>query len=246
MSCGHWRPTPKTTPKTHRMLQDVLDQVCVHLSLPLWGKLSSTNKEVKKALDTPLYWEGRYGGLKRSIIDGKARLALYRSVDCHCISGILGDRKLSGQYMISLPVERGVDTKMFMRQLVEELKFLNHDFLPHMAQRVGETQIQVRLPTSPAPLNFRLAGDLRVVPFFFRDQTGEEGIFSTVENMICDLLQSVLEDYDDETRQTLDEIVEELEPDWDSLCAPLDGFCPDCGREFEDDGMGGITIVSHL
>ena len=241
MSCGHWQSYTKIH---SRMLQDVLNQVCVHLSLPAWGKLSRTNKKVKAALDTPLYWEGRYGGLKHSIIEGSGRLALYRSVDCHCIAGIWGDRKLTGQYMISLPVVRGVETPMFMRQLVEELKFLNHDFLPHMAQRVGESQIQVRLPTCPAPLGFHLAGHLRIVPFFFRDQTGDS--MTTMENMICDLLQSVLEDSDDETRQTLDEIVEELEPDCVPLCAPPGGFCPDCGREFEDDGMGGITIVSHL
>ena len=88
-----------------------------------------------------------------------------------------------------------------------------------------------------------LAGQIRVAPVFFEGDAVNE---KDVENSIYDLIDSVFQDETNHSRRALEEVVEELQPDETQPQAPEGGSCPDCGREFDDDGFGNVIIVGQL
>ena len=227
------------------MLVTVLDQVCEHLDLPGWNKLVRTSKRVMRALDTPLYWDGRFGLFKGDITEKRGHLAMYRSNVCHCIEGPFPPKPLNCVYGISLPIKTNVSTKMFVRHMAEEIRYLNHEFLPQLSSNsYCESQVIVRMEKSCDPDGFVFAGQIRVAPVFFEGDPNNE---EEIEKYIYDMIDSVFQDETNDSRRALEEVVEELQPDAETQPqAPEGGFCPDCGREFDDDGFGNLILVGHL
>lgn len=228
---------------SQNMLAQVLDPVCEHLTLGAWNKLARTSKRVRAAIDNPLYWEGRFGQFRADVMGGKGELHVYKTAECHCVRDVwAGPRSLSGVYAISLPVMDGKDVKRFMRYLLEEMRFLNYDLLPHLERRSYDTHIVVKLPMCRWERNgYVVAGKLKLIPYVFND----DGTSADEEARVSEMFETILEDPEDDTRNVLDEIVEELEPDNLFIVDPPPdgGMCPDCGREFEHDGMGGNFVI---
>jgi hypothetical protein len=226
------------------MLLNLLDQVCEHIDLPGWNKLARTSKHVLQVIDTPLYWDARFGLFKKEMIEKRGHLDMYRSNVCHCIVGPFAPKQLSCVYVISLPVQTNVSTKMFVRHMAEEMRYLNHDFLPQLSTSLYyESRVIVRMEKSYPPEGFVLAGQIRVAPVFFEGDAANE---EDVENSIYDLIDSVFQDENNNSRRALEEVVEELQPDETQPQAPEGGCCPDCGREFDDDGFGNVILVGYL
>lgn len=225
------------------MLFQVLDPVCCHLSLGAWNRLIRTCKSARAAVDTPLYWEGRYGQFRKDVMHEKGELFVFKSAECQCVTNVWsGRRTLSDINAISIPVIQRGPTRSFIQYLIEEIHFLNFDLLPHMGHRQRTAHVLFQLPMSQwNKEGYEMVGRTRLIPYVFHK---EDGSLKAIDEQVGEFFETILNDAQDLTSIVLDEIVEELEPDdyFQGSTQLIDGYCPDCGREFEDDGFYGHYI----
>lgn len=223
------------------MLSVVMELACIHLPPRAWARLCRTSKEIQRAISTPLYWDKWFRGLMREVTEGRAMLRVYRSRECSCI-GWDTVRWLPRGYTLSLPVQAGVSTQEFTRQLWQSLQSVNHDWLAHMS----DAEISLGLPglaplsTGRArwhPSEAYLAGEVQVRPAWI-----PEGPAAGRERL-GELMEGIMEDPGDATYETLEEMAAQLDVvrvvDWRSISPIADnrGTCSKCGRMFQDNGV---------
>lgn len=221
------------------MFPDVLEFACLHLDLCDWARVCCTSKACKQAVNTPLYWEVRFGELRKMVTSDIEVLEVYRTRDCVCVGGSV--RLVTGSYTISLPVQSGVSTQVFVKQLCVGIQMLNHELLPHMA----EARLSLRLATPagalgthPAMANMYLAGWVGLTPVWIPE--GQSASKERVEDGLTD----ILEDQKNATWESLAELANELEESNNEIdtaavawISQNEGMCPLCSRLFGDRGL---------
>lgn len=215
-----------------RMLFQVLDPVCCHLSLGAWNRLVRTCKNAKKAIDTPLYWDGRYHMFQNDVMHSKGELYVYRSIQCHCEKNNRTRRRPSFITAIGMFIIKKQTTKEFMQYMVKEVNFLNCNILPLIGHQNRTAHIFVQLPMAQwHKIGYEMVGKTQLLPYTdFQDKE------------IAECFENIPNNPENNTLIVLDETVQEnLDPG--SLGTLQNGeHCPDCGRIFAYDGLFGYLI----
>ena len=230
------------------MLSIVLEFACVHLTPREWARLCRTNKEIRRAVSTPMYWDQWFGGLKLEVTEGRAMMHVYRSRECSCI-GWDGVRLLPPGYTLSLPLQIGVSTHDFTRHLCEALQALNHDWLAHMS----EAEISLRMPglallSPPFKRSHSrepyLVGGVGVNPVWI--PAGTVASRESLEEKTA----LVMDDPGDVTYASLQEMAALLDEhrvvDVRAVVriANNRGKCPQCARMFRDNGLEAVAYAT--